>query len=121
MAYYSMANFVNEAYPSPAVLDYVIRTKYTCLIIINHERNAKVLLLTKNYSGIHEENGVYYISSKKPITINNLYPINVFEVDIAEGDDVLGFLSTEEANKYCEHEKINTSICLTSKLILARN
>ena len=75
---HSLTKFVKETQPSPNIIDYIIRTKHKFLLIINHERNAKVLLDISNYAGISEDNSIYYIHSKKPILINNQYPIDTF-------------------------------------------
>ena len=116
---HSLTKFVKETQPSPNIIDYIIRTKHKFLLIINHERNAKVLLDISNYAGISEDNGIYYIHSKKPILINNQYPIDTFEVDIYGDDDLIGFTSAEDAIQYCDHHTINTSKILTSKLIFS--
>lgn len=57
---YSLTQFVKEAQPSPAVIDYIIRTNHHYLLIINQEHNARILLNEENYAGITEDNGVYY-------------------------------------------------------------
>ena len=93
---HSLTKFVKETQPSLNIIDYIIRTKHKFLLIINHERNAKVLLDISNYAGISEDNGIYYIHSKKPILINNQYPEEGFNQAIME------FRS--RANKEYTHE-----------------
>ena len=89
---YSLTQFVKEAQPSPAVIDYIIRTNHHYILIVNQERNARILLNEENYAGITEDNGVYYIHSKKPILINGKSPISTFEVSIENGDDIINEL-----------------------------
>lgn len=119
MQQYSLKNFIKESKPSLAVIDYVIRTNHHYLLLINHERNAKILISIDNYSGLTLSNGIYYVHSKKPILINNKFPIDTFEIDIQDGDNILGFHTTEEALNYCDQNQINTSKILTSKLIFS--
>lgn len=119
MNYYSLKQFINETQPSLNIIDYLIKSKYNYLLVINQERQAKILLDKENYSCITEENGVYYIHTKKPIVINNKSLISVFEICLSEGDDVLGFFIKEDVVAYCDKNHINTSISLTSKLIFS--
>ena len=116
---YSLTQFVKEAQPSSTVIDYIIRTNHHYILIVNQERNARILLNEENYAGITEDNGVYYIHSKKPILINGKSLISTFEVSLENGDDIIGFHSTDEAIQYCDKHSINTSKTLTSKLIFS--
>ena len=88
------------------MIDYIIRTNHHYILIVNQERNARVLLNEENYAGITEDNGVYYIHSKKPILINGKSPISTFEISIENGDDIIGFHSTDEAIQYCDKHSI---------------
>lgn len=119
MKQYSLKNFINESQPSLEVIDYVIRTNHQYLLLINKERDAKILLPVNNYAGIKEDSGVYYIHSKKPIKINNKYFIDTFEINISDGDNIIGFHTTEQAINYCDKNQINTSKILSSKLIFS--
>ena len=115
----SLKNIIYELKPDIKMIDYIIRTKHNYLLLINNERDSKILIDTSNYESIREENSIYYLTTKEPIIINDNIPIKIFEVNIENNDDILGFYTKEEVLKYCNESQINTSKLLTSKIIFS--
>ena len=49
---YSLHQFLAETNATVDVIDYIIQTKYSYLLLINHERNAYVVISTDNYKSM---------------------------------------------------------------------
>ena len=49
---YSLHRFLAETNATIDVIDYIIQTEYSYLLLFNHERNAHVLVSTDNYKSI---------------------------------------------------------------------
>ena len=56
---YSLHRFITETNATIDVIDYVIRTKYTYLLLLNHERNAFVLVDVSNYKSIEIQDNIF--------------------------------------------------------------
>lgn len=115
----SLKKLIEKTHTNIQTIDYLIRTKHNFLLLINNERESKIIINTNNYSSIKEVNNTYYITTKEPIIINNSTPIQIFEINIDNDDDILGFISREEVLKFCNESNINTSKILTSKIIFS--
>lgn len=119
---YSLHRFITETQATIDVIDYVIRTKYSFLLLLNYERNACVLITTDNYKSICIKDNIFYLTTIKPILINNKSSIQIFELDIFNKDDIIGFMKQSNLEKYCKDNDIfelNTSRNITSKLIFS--
>ena len=89
---YSLHQFLTETNATVDVIDYIIQTKYSYLLLINHERNAYVVISTDNYKSMELKDNIFYLTTIKPIMINNHNPIQIFELDIFNNDDIIGFI-----------------------------
>lgn len=119
---YSLHRFLAETNATIDVIDYVIHTKYSHLLLINYERNAYVLVNVDNYKSIELKDNIFYLTTVKPIIINGRSPIQVFELDIFNNDDIIGFIKNSSIEKYCKDNfinELNTSHHLNSKLIFS--
>lgn len=119
---YSLHRFITETQATIDVIDYVIRTKYSFLLLLNYERNACVLITIDNYKSICIKDNIFYLTTINPILINNRSSIQVFELDIFNKDDIIGFMKQSNLEKYCKDNNIfelNTSRNITSKLIFS--
>ena len=115
----SLKNIICELKPDIKTIDYIIRTKHNHLLLINNERDSKIAVDVSNYESIKELNNTYYLTTKEPIIINDNIQIKIFEINIDNNDDILGFYTKEELLKYCSEYKLNTSKILTSKIIFS--
>lgn len=125
--YFSMKRMLHSTSPELPTEAFIhnIHTKHKYSLIINHERQSKVLVYTSNFDTCYtfeDAPHVFYIKVKQPIEINNKIKIDTFEVDLDGEDDVLGFLSASDLYFYCKMNNIkviNTSAILPSKLIFS--
>lgn len=126
--YFSMKDMLYSTSPELPLSSFIhnIKTKHKYLLVINGERQAKVLINTNNFDHCYTHSDtpyVFYIKVKNPIEINGNIKIDTFEVDLdSKTDDVLGFLSASDLYFYCKTnniEVINTSKVLSTKLIFS--
>ena len=96
---YSLHRFLAETNATIDVIDYVIHTKYSYLLLINYERNAYVLVNVDNYKSIELKDNIFYLTTVKPIIINGRSPIQVFELDIFNNDDIVVAMSGATTGK----------------------
>ena len=119
---YSLHRFLAETNATIDVVDYVIRTKYSYLLLINHERDAYVLVDIDNYKSIELKDNIFYLTTIKPVMINGHNPIQIFELDILNNDDIIGFIKNSSIEKYCKDNlitELNTAHYISSKLIFS--
>ena len=119
---YSLHQFLAETNATIDVIDYIIQTKYSYLLLINHERNAYVVINTDNYKSMELQDNIFYLTTIKPIMINGHNPIQIFELDIFNNDDIIGFIKNSSIEKYCKDNlitELNTAHYISSKLIFS--
>ena len=126
--YFSMKDMLYSTSPEFPLQSFIhnIKTKHKYLLVINGERQAKVLINTSNFDRCYaceDAPHVFYIKVKIPIDINGKVKIDTFEVNLdSEEDDVLGFLSAGDLYFYYKNNNIkvvNTSKTLAYKLIFS--
>lgn len=120
--WFSLREFVKETHANAVIIDFLIRSRHKYLILHNYERCSWVLVRQENYAGLKEENGVYYVYTKKPVIINGKSPIQVFEIDFNNDiDDIIGFPSIQDIQLYCSRNelRLNCAETLSYKLIFS--
>lgn len=101
------------------LLHYMATLHYRYFVLINNERDSRVIIPIENYKGMSQEDDVLYILTKEPIVINGKNSINCFELDFKNDDDIIACLNKADAIDECKGHYINTSQQLTSKLIFS--
>lgn len=115
----SLNRFLHETNATLPIIKYIIETKHKYLLIYNEEHQSYIIIDKDNYDHLELQGHIYYLYTKKPILINGNQPIQIFEIDLLNHDDLLGFNNRHELQIYCEHLPTNTSVKLTSKLIFS--
>ena len=118
--YYSLKEMLNTTDASVPVVNNNIK-KYSHIVLINSERNAKILIPIKIYKNVSISNNCMYIKTKKKILVKGLnIEVDEFEVDLSdEKSDILGFLRLDTVFKKFSKCEFNYSDRLIYKVIFS--
>lgn len=118
--YYSLKEMLNTTDASVSVVNHNVK-KYSHIVLINSEWNAKILIPIKIYKNVSISNNCVYIKTKKKIFVKGLnIKVDEFEVDLSdEKSDILGFLRLDSVFKKFSKYELNCSDRLIYKVIFS--